>query len=152
MNKAVGLGVFAVVVAGGFWAVMASRPAAETALYLDSARVSQGAELYDENCASCHGADLKGQPNWKEKDGDGYMPAPPHDRSGHTWHHPTEQLFAVTKFGTAALVGNGYQSRMIGFKDQLSDDQIYSILAYIKSTWPDQIIQRHDAMDAASGS
>ena len=26
--------------------------------------------------------------------------------------HPTQQQFQVTKYGTAALVGNGYKSRM----------------------------------------
>jgi mono/diheme cytochrome c family protein len=117
----------------------------------DAERVAKGADLYTQNCASCHGARLEGQPNWRSPDSDGYMPAPPHDASGHTWHHPITQLFAVTKFGTAALVGNGYQSRMEGFDDELSDDQILDILAYIKSTWPADVQARHDQIDAASG-
>lgn len=60
----------------------------------------------------------------------------PHDASGHTWHHADDQLFAIIKFGTAALVGKGYQSDMIGFGDTLGDDDIRAVLDYIKSTWP----------------
>ncbi|MBL4645745.1 MAG: c-type cytochrome, partial [Rhizobiales bacterium] len=49
--------------------------------------VKKGAVIYAEYCASCHGADLEGQPNWQSPDADGKMPAPPHDQRGHTWHH-----------------------------------------------------------------
>ena len=82
-------------------------------------------------------------------DDQGYLPAPPHDATGHTWHHPDTQLFAITRHGTAALVGNGYKSRMEGFGDTLSDDDILAVLAYIKSTWPPGIIARHNAINAA---
>jgi mono/diheme cytochrome c family protein len=101
-------------------------------------RVAHGSTLYNENCASCHGADLEGQPAWRSPNADGRLPAPPHDASGHTWHHSDEQLFAITKFGTAAVVGNGYESDMIGFGDSLGDDGIRAVLDYIKSTWPER--------------
>ena len=116
--------------------------------YDDPATLALGKPLYDDNCASCHGTNLEGEANWRKRDADGYLPAPPHDASGHTWHHPDEQLFAITKHGTSALVGNGYQSRMAGFSDHLSDEEILAVLAYIKSTWSPQIIARHNQMNA----
>jgi mono/diheme cytochrome c family protein len=114
----------------------------------DSARLAQGAALYAEHCASCHGADLEGEPDWRQRNAEGLLPAPPHDATGHTWHHPDDQLFAMTKYGTAALVGGDYRSAMIGFGDVLSDDEIRAILAYIKSRWPAEIRRRQAEIDA----
>ncbi|MBS3647290.1 cytochrome c [Pseudaminobacter sp. 19-2017] len=100
--------------------------------------IARGRQLYAEHCASCHGDTLQGQPNWKRPLPSGRMPAPPHDASGHTWHHPDGVLFRITKEGPAAVVGNGYESDMPGFADAMSDDEIRAVLAFIKSTWPDR--------------
>ncbi len=116
--------------------------------YADPKAVSLGAQVYADNCASCHGGNLQGEPEWRTRDSDGYLPAPPHDVSGHTWHHPDEQLIAITTRGTEAMVGNGYRSRMIGFGESLSQDEILAALAYIKSTWPPEVIERHNEMNA----
>jgi mono/diheme cytochrome c family protein len=119
--------------------------------YLDAQTVAKGQELYAEHCAACHGDNLEGQGDWRSRDADGYLPAPPHDATGHTWHHPDAQLLEITKLGTAAIVGGGYQSRMSGFGDQLSDAQIISILAYIKSTWPARVVDIHNRINADAG-
>lgn len=97
-----------------------------------------GAALYQQRCASCHGAELQGQPDWRSPGPDGRLPAPPHDATGHTWHHGDDILFRITRDGTAAVVGGGYESNMPGFGDWLSDAQIRAILDYIKSTWPER--------------
>ncbi len=66
----------------------------------------------------------------------GRMPAPPHDESGHTWHHPDEVLFTITKYGLVPpYAPRGYQSDMPAFADRLSDDEIRAVLAYIESHW-----------------
>lgn len=119
--------------------------------YDDAEAVARGATLYAEHCASCHGADLEGEDNWRRRDDAGYMPAPPHDRTGHTWHHADALLFDLTKRGVAAMVGNDYRSRMPGFADTLTDDEILAILGYIKSTWPDDVIRRHDNIGGQVG-
>src|SRR5436190_5085442 len=80
----------------------------------EPALVARGKAVYDQHCASCHGAKLEGQANWKKRLPNGRMPAPPHDTSGHTWHHSDKQLFDMTKIGAAGLVP-GYQSDMPGF-------------------------------------
>ncbi|MFY0634374.1 MAG: c-type cytochrome [Vannielia sp.] len=117
--------------------------------YTDPEALALGQSLYAENCAACHGAALEGQvANWRERDADGFMPAPPHDETGHTWHHPDAMLFAITKFGTEAVVGQGYQSNMAAFEDVLSDDEILATLAFIKSTWPPELIEAHNGMNA----
>ena len=107
-----------------------------------------GRGVYQAQCAACHGADLEGQANWRKRGPDGLLPAPPHDETGHTWHHPDGQLFDITKHGTAALVGGGYQTTMIGFGDVLSDTEIRAVLAYIKSRWPENIRRRQAEINA----
>ena len=101
-------------------------------------RIALGRSLYAEHCASCHGANLEGQPNWRNRRPNGRMPAPPHDASGHTWHHPDEALFRVTKEGSAAVAGGGYESDMPGFGEIMTDAEIRAVLAFIKSSWPER--------------
>ncbi len=117
----------------------------------DAAVTARGGEIYAEACASCHGDALQGQPNWREKLPNGRMPAPPHDGTGHTWHHPDADLFAITKQGTAALVGGGYQSDMPGYGTILSDGDIVAVLSFIKASWPREIRERHDDINRRAG-
>ncbi|MAD35436.1 MULTISPECIES: c-type cytochrome [Tistrella] len=100
-------------------------------------QIVRGKEIYAQNCASCHGANLEGQPDWKRRLENGRMPAPPHDESGHTWHHSDQDLFAITKLGVGGVVP-GYESDMLAFGDILSDEDITAVLAFIKSTWPER--------------
>lgn len=102
-----------------------------------AADIATGQTLYAENCASCHGAKLEGQPEWQRRLENGRMPAPPHDESGHSWHHSDRNLFIITRGGVSAVVP-GYESDMPAFEGVLTDDEIADVLAYIKSTWPDR--------------
>ena len=102
----------------------------------DPDTLARGRELYVQHCAACHGAQLQGQPNWRERLSNGRLPAPPHDESGHTWHHPDSILFAITKFGMVPPYAPvGYESDMPAFADKLSDAEIRAVLAYIASHW-----------------
>lgn len=95
-----------------------------------------GEKLYAQHCASCHGANLEGQPDWRKRLANGRFPAPPHDASGHTWHHPDEVLFGITKHGLVPpYAPAGYESDMPAFGGKLSDHEIRAVLGYIKSRW-----------------
>ncbi|MBY6058979.1 c-type cytochrome [Leisingera daeponensis] len=101
-------------------------------------QVALGEALYAETCASCHGADLEGAPDWRRRNADGRMPAPPHDETGHTWHHSDRDLFNITRLGVGGVVP-GYESDMPAYQGVLSDREIIEILAFIKSTWPERL-------------
>ena len=102
----------------------------------DSAKVAVGARVYAQNCATCHGAKLEGQPNWREPLPNGRLPAPPHDESGHTWHHPDSVLFGIVKNGLVPpYAPKDYESDMPAFGGKLSDHEIWAALAFIKSHW-----------------
>lgn len=96
-----------------------------------------GRRVYAAHCAACHGAKLEGQPNWRARGSDGRLPAPPHDASGHTWHHPDEVLFRITKLGVAKAANlKNYESAMPVYEGTLSDEEIVAALSWIKSQWP----------------
>jgi mono/diheme cytochrome c family protein len=99
-----------------------------------------GQRIYAQHCAACHGAKLEGQADWRKPLPNGRMPAPPHDDSGHTWHHPDEVLFGITKHGLAPpYAPPRYQSDMPAFADKLSDAEIRAVLAYISSHWSSEV-------------
>jgi len=132
------LGVVTVAVATIFlWTRSGGTDHTAENLINSSADVAAGEVLYAENCAACHGANLEGEENWRSPRDDGSLPAPPHDETGHTWHHADQQLFDITKNGLASVVP-GYESDMPVFDGILSDDEITAILGYIKSTWPER--------------
>lgn len=115
----------------------------------DTALVTQGQRIYTAHCAACHGAQREGQPNWRQRGPDGLLPAPPHDAEGHTWHHPDEQLFAITKHGIANVIGQpGYRSAMPIYDGVLSDGEIVAVLSWIKAQWPPEARRHQDQVNA----
>lgn len=105
------------------------------------AEAQDGAALYAEHCAACHGAKLEGQPDWRSPNPDGTYPAPPHDETGHTWHHGDAMLFAYVKEGGQAVLdgmGVKFTSGMPAFGGTLADDDIRAILDFIRSQWPEE--------------
>lgn len=109
---------------------------------LEGRDIAAGQMIYADHCASCHGATLEGAPNWQTPDAQGVFPAPPHDETGHTWHHSNADLFDYTKRGGQAIVEElglkTFTSGMPGFADSLTDDEIWQVLAFIASTWPER--------------
>lgn len=106
----------------------------------DPFALMEGEAIYKAECATCHGAKLEGQADWRKRRPDGKLPAPPHDATGHTWHHPMEQLVAITKFGMVPPhAPAGYVSDMPAFAAKLTDRQVRNVLMYIESQWPPEI-------------
>ena len=110
--------------------------------------VELGKSVYVQNCASCHGVKLEGQKDWMSRLPDGLMPAPPHDETGHTWHHPDSYLFLMTKYGIEEMIGKPYPNNMPAYEDKLTDEEILAVLSYIKSTWSSRIQRQHDQINA----
>ena len=111
--------------------------------YQNHKLTNQGEKLYRTNCANCHGIKLQGQENWKEMLPDGIIPAPPHDETGHSWHHADIILFNITKYGSQKSPLNKIPRAMPAFENILDDDEIIAIIAYIKSRWPIAIQERN---------
>lgn len=153
MRTGVILGIVLSIAAVAYWLF---RPAggAVGADPNDPVLVAAGQAVYAAQCAACHGAKLEGQPNWKTPNADGSLPAPPHDASGHTWHHPDAVLFRIARLGGQAVAPPGFASGMPAFGDTLNDREIRAVLAFIKSTWPGNIRARQEAIDrrAAAGN
>lgn len=152
-SRVVWAAVLVLVLAGvafAFWRSLnpPPAPAAQVLRPEDIALTESGRKIYSTYCAACHGARLEGQPDWKQRKPDGRLPAPPHDETGHTWHHPDEQLFRITKFGVARTAGiEGYQSDMPAFEAVLSDEEIIAVLSWIKAQWPDAVRLQHNAIN-----
>ncbi|MBD1548790.1 c-type cytochrome [Roseibium aggregatum] len=145
-----GLPIAAALAAGAYWNRGTN---ADTAIRdpVDPQLLREGAEVYAQNCASCHGADLKGEPDWQSANPDETLKAPPHDETGHTWHHADELLFEITKYGTAKAIGlENFNSNMPAFEGTLSDAEIIAVLAWIKDQWPENIRAQHDMVNRKS--
>ena len=97
---------------------------------LNAEDIARGSVIYSQNCASCHGAEMEGVANWKKTLSDGTLPPPPHDSSGHTWHHSDTLLLELIAEGGLPENGN-----MPAFGKTLSDDEIRATLTFIKSSW-----------------
>ncbi|MES9899911.1 MAG: cytochrome c [Sedimenticola sp.] len=106
--------------------------------------VSQGAEVYQQNCAACHGKRGEGAANWRQAGADGKYPAPPLNGTGHAWHHPLKMLAHVIKNGSP-----GGQGNMQAWRGKLSDDEIFSAIAWFQSKWPNEIYNTWAKREAA---
>ena len=102
--------------------------------WYDDKMVASGSQLFQQNCAVCHGANAQGTLEWKKSDASGHYPPPPLNGSGHAWHHSIPQLARSIKEGGIQLGGV-----MPGFGGQLDDQQILAVIAYFQSKWADEI-------------
>ncbi len=128
-----------VVLALGALALSRGESVLDRADFENADHVARGRVVYAEHCGACHGKSFQGQPKWRERKPDGRLPAPPHDDTGHTWHHADEQLFRITKGGVKPpLAPEGYESDMPSFDGVLVDEEIWAVLSFIKSTWSEK--------------
>lgn len=151
MKKLLILLIIIVLLIGSYFLLFQSKHTQEevnttnTTLEEVSAKLELGKALYYTHCASCHGENLQGQPKWKTSlDEDGHNYAPPLNGTGHTWHHSEEQLYNIIRYGLK-FYNDNYKGKMKG-NDQLNDEDVWSILQYIKSVWPDSIQKKYKTM------
>jgi cytochrome c551 len=79
---------------------------------------SSGADIYKSKCQMCHGADLKGNT--------------PGGKMTHTQPLDTPEVIAKTDADLTATTKNG-RKKMPAFASKLSDAQIHSVIAYIRT-------------------
>jgi mono/diheme cytochrome c family protein len=152
MSKRLWIGIGAAgmaAVAFGAWLGLSGAPPRMNAA--DTEQVRLGQTVYAAHCADCHGTRLEGQPNWKDRLPSGRLPAPPHDASGHTWHHSDAVLFRIVKEGIASVAPPGYESDMPAYAGVLSDREIAAVLSFIKAQWPEEIRVRQEAISRQAG-
>lgn len=147
-NVVIGAAALAAALAVAAWRYLHREAGPPLADASDPELVALGAAVYQEHCAACHGRNLEGEPGWRRRRLDGTLPAPPHDATGHTWHHSDEVLFRLTREGPAAVAGKGYRSTMPGFAGVLDDREIRASLAYIKSLWPPDVRKAQERLNA----
>jgi len=111
----------------------------------DVATVQKGFRLYQENCATCHGSEGQGAPNWQQVGADGKYPPPPLNGTGHAWHHPQAALVRTIKHGTVAIGG-----KMPALGEKLDDEEIAAVITWFQSRWPDELYQAWARMDRQS--
>lgn len=125
--------------------LLAFPPGGDTARFSDDPdTLAMGERLYRQNCATCHGGDAQGEnpfsPGGGRKPGGGYI-APALNGSAHTWHHPPEALYRMVSEGSPVQ-----DSPMRGWEGRMSDEEINSVLSYVRSLWPEGIRRRYDRM------
>jgi len=85
----------------------------------NEAMIAKGAQLYAENCITCHG----------ENGGGHVIPeAPALDGSEHAWHHADGQLQRIILDGGQV---------MPPFRDRLSGEDAAAIIRFIQTWWLD---------------
>ena len=101
---------------------------------VDAQQIALGKKVFLANCAVCHGSKAEGDANWRQRDADGYYPAPPLNGSGHAWHHSLEVLKATITNGSPK--GKG---KMPAWQGKLSEQEIEAIIAWFQSQWPQPV-------------
>lgn len=133
---------FRVISVGLFIVLVVSACASNTEITVrgvsyEAKQIAQGQQLYLQYCAVCHGVNGEGQfPDAPlSPDETGRFGAPPHNGNGHTSHHPDEWLIRYVRGGGVSLQHPELYYPMPAFGNQLLDEQIALILAYIKTIW-----------------
>ncbi len=137
-------------------AALLAVPRPARAFFHNAPDVEAGRAIYAARCAACHGVNLEGQPDWQTQKADGTYPAPPHDETGHTWHHGDAMLQDYIRRGGQAVLddmGVDLTSAMPAFGRELTDADIEAVLAFIRSTWPEDIraLQAERSRSEAAG-
>lgn len=101
---------------------------------VDAQQVALGQQIFQANCARCHGVGAEGAANWRQRDADGHFPAPPINGSGHAWHHSLEVLSASIMTGSP----NG-QGKMPAWNGKLSEQEVEAVIAWFQSLWPQPV-------------
>jgi mono/diheme cytochrome c family protein len=117
---------------------------------MTSADLVQGHVLYQAYCAGCHGDKGQGQFPAAPLEPSlitGRIGAPPHDETGHSWHHSDDLLVRYVLEGGFTDPANFYPMPAFGWR--VSVDEARQIVGYIMTLWTDEqrMMQRRTTQD-----
>lgn len=107
--------------------------------------LNRGARLYQEHCASCHGPEAQGHPDWQNPK---VVAAPPLNGTGNEWKRRKQDMIAVIKNGAK----RGGIPVMPGWNGRLSDREIEDIIIWYQALWPADVYDRWLKVDAQASS
>lgn len=112
--------------------------------------MTEGRRIYEQYCAACHGWQGEGTTDWNKPDEKGEMPPPPHDESGHTWRHSDAMLFRMIAEGWRHPFNKTDRMTMPAFRDILTDQEIPSVIEYLKTLWTEdqRRYQQNESQDS----
>jgi mono/diheme cytochrome c family protein len=114
------------------------------------AQVAMGRALYRQHCSYCHGAEREGNLDWVPGTPVSSGLAPPLDERSPAVEMSDRQIFEITKFGGQPFLSPGSRSYMPAFEFNLTDAQIWAVIAYFKWRWTDEALARHEAANKAA--
>ncbi|GGX86252.1 hypothetical protein GCM10007160_11900 [Litchfieldella qijiaojingensis] len=113
----------------------------------DTTLLEDGEKIYQQYCASCHGIEGEGMPNWERQNAQGELPAPPHGPEGHTWKHSDAMLYRIVSEGWRDPWNKTERLTMPAFKEILTPAETRDVVNYLKTLWtPEQ--RRHQAEES----
>jgi copper transport protein len=87
----------------------------------DSSSIARGKQLYETNCAMCHGVEGQGDGELAAN----FFPPPVNFTAGHTTTHPDGDVYFWIKEGIEG-------SAMPAFGKQLSDEEVWHLVNYVR--------------------
>jgi len=106
-----------------------------------------GEQVFQQHCASCHGKQAEGTPDWRKTGPDGKYLPPPLNGTAHAWHHSLKVLLRQIRMGGQPLGGT-----MPGFAGKLSDEEMLAAIAWFQSRWPERIYAIWEERNRPRGS
>ena len=137
--------IVAIVVTGGVMLIERRMAATATDAQADRpAQVALGRTLYRLHCSYCHGGDREGHDDWRPETPVASGLAPALDERSPAVDRSDRQIFERIKFGGQPFLPAGARSQMPAFEFNLTDAQVWALVAYLKNRWPEEVLDRHE--------
>ena len=105
---------------------------AETEPLFPVENMMRGAQLYQEQCAQCHGPEAQGHPDWENP---AIVAAPPLNGTGNAWKKKKSELIAIIRNGASR---NGMPV-MPAWKGRLTEQDMEDIVIWFQALWPPEV-------------
>ncbi len=108
------------------------------------AQVALGRTLYRQHCSYCHGIDREGHEDWQPgTQVAAGLPTALDERSPSV-DRSDRQIFEWIRYGGQPFLPAGVRSQMPAFEFNLTEAQVWAVVAYLKNRWPEEVLARHE--------